>query len=331
MSATPTMRAVVVTGTGGAEALAVREVERPEPRGDQIRVRVRAAGINRADLMQARGRYPAPPVAPADILGLEYAGEVEALGPLCIGPHRVGDRVFGIVGGGGLAEYVVTHERLAVLIPDGLDFDAAAAVPEVFLTAHDALEARAGVRPGERVLIHAVGGGVGSAAVQLAKAMGCRVFGTSRTADKLERMAGYGLDVGIDTSREDFAAVVMQQAGGVDVVIDHIGAAALAGNLESLAIRGRLVLVGLLGGSRAEIDLTTLLRKRITVVGTTLRARPLEEKIAATRAFAGRVVPWLGRGIVRPIVDRVYPLGEVRAAQERLESSAGFGKIVVRM
>src|SRR4051812_46371328 len=167
------MKAVVISRTGGPEALELREVPAPEPQGDQVRVRVRAAGINRADLLQARGRYPAPPGAPADILGLEYAGEVEALGPGVTAPWKVGDRVFGIVGGGGLAEFVVSHERMVVGIPEGLDFEAAAAVPEVFLTAHDALETQAGVRPGQRVLIHAVGGGVGSAAVQIAHAMGC--------------------------------------------------------------------------------------------------------------------------------------------------------------
>jgi NADPH:quinone reductase-like Zn-dependent oxidoreductase len=186
------MKAVVITGTGGSEALELREIPAPEPRGDQVRVRVRAAGINRADLLQARGRYPAPPGVPADIPGLEFAGEVEALGPGVTGPLKVGDRVFGIVGGGGLAEAVVSHERMVVPIPENLDYEQAAAVPEVFLTAHDALETQAAVRPGERVLIHAVGGGVGSAAVQLAHAMGCTVFGTTRSAEKLRQPPSSG-------------------------------------------------------------------------------------------------------------------------------------------
>jgi NADPH2:quinone reductase len=327
------MKAVVITKTGGPEAFEVRDVPTPEPQGDQVRVRVRAAGINRADLMQARGRYPAPTGVPADIPGLEFAGEVEALGSGVTAPWKVGDRVFGIVGGGGLAEYVVSHERMVVPIPEGLDFEQAAAVPEVFLTAHDALETQAGVRPGRRVLIHAVGGGVGSAAVQIAHAMGCTVFGTSRSAEKLEQAAALGLDVGIDTSREDFAAVVQERTAGygVNAVIDQVGAAALAGNLASLAVRGRLVLVGLLGGAEATLDLRTLLSKRITVVGTTLRARPLEEKIIATRRFVATVMPWLARGLVRPVVDRVFALEDVRAAQERLESNLGFGKIVLRL
>src|SRR4051794_10508578 len=186
------MKAIIITRTGGANVLEVRDVPTPEPQGDSIRVRVRACGLNRADLMQCRGYYPAPPGAPPDIPGLEYAGEVDALGPGCTGPLRPGDRVFGIVGGGGQAEYVLTHERMAVPVPANLDFEQAAAVPEVFLTAHDALETQAGLRPGETVLIHAVGSGVGTAALQVARAMGCTVFGTSRTADKLTRAAELG-------------------------------------------------------------------------------------------------------------------------------------------
>jgi len=329
------MRAIVIEGVGGPEVLHVREVATPEPEGDQVRVRVRAAGVNRADLMQARGQYPAPPGAPAGIPGLEFAGEVDALGPGVTGGLKVGDRVFGIVAGGGQAESVVVPERMAVPIPAGLDDESAAAVPEAFITALDALEARAGVRPGERVLIHAVAGGVGSAAVQLAHAMGCTVFGTSRTADKLRRFAelGLGLDIAIDSTREDFAEVLRRETGGegVHVVIDHVGGPAMEGNLASLATRGRLVVVGLLAGPMATVDLGLLMRKRLTVVGTTLRARPVEEKIAATRAFADRVVPWLARGVVRPLVDRVYPLDRVGEAHERVKSNLGLGKVVLRV
>ncbi len=291
------MRAIVITGTGGAEVLEVREVPDPEPKGEQVRVRVRAAALNRADLMQCRGMYPAPPGAPKDIPGLEYAGEVDALGPDVTGPLKPGDRVFGIVGGGGQAEFVLTHERMAVPIPSNLDYVEAAAIPEAFITSHDALLTPGRVSPGERVLIHAVGSGVGTAAVQIAHAMGCTVFGTSRTAEKLERAAALGLDQAIDTSREDFAEAVRSRTGGagVAVVIDFLGGPALSGNLAALATRGRLVLVGLLGGSNAPIDLNLMLRKRLTIVGTTLRARPLEEKIAATRQFAEQVIPWLAR------------------------------------
>jgi putative PIG3 family NAD(P)H quinone oxidoreductase len=289
--------------------------------------------LNRADLLQCKGVYPAPPGSPADIPGLEYAGEVDVLGPDVVGPLNVGDRVFGLVGGGGQAEYVVTHERLVARIPRDLDFVEAAAVPEAFITAHDALVTQGGVLPGERVLIHAVGSGVGTAAVQLAHAMGCEVWGTSRTADKLEKLKPRGLDHGIDTSHEDFADAVRASSGGrgVDVVIDLLGGVALERNLAALAPKGRLVLVGLLGGSQAPLNLNVMLHKRLTMIGTTLRARPLEEKITATQRFAAQVVPWLERGLVRPIVDSVFPFQEVRAALGRVESNQVFGKVVLRL
>lgn len=329
------MKAVVIEGIGGPEVLQVRDVPTPEPGADQVRVRIRAAGVNRADLMQARGQYPAPEGAPADIPGLEFAGEVEALGPGVTNGLKLGDRVFGIVAGGGQAEYAVVPARMAVPIPANLDFEGAAAVPEVFITAHDALESRACIRPGERVLIHAIGGGVGSAAVQLAHAMGCTVFGTSRTADKLlqAQEIGLGLDVAIDTTNDDFAEVVARMTGGegVHVVIDHVGGPALEGNLEALALKGRMVVVGLLAGSVGTIDLRLVMKKRLTIVGTALRARPIEEKVAATRSFAERVVPWLARGLVRPLVDRVYPIEEVAQAHERVKSNQGFGKVVLRV
>ncbi len=325
------MKAIVITGKGGPEVLEIREVPTPEPRGDQVRIRVRACGLNRADLLQCKGVYPAPPGSPADIPGLEYAGEVDTLGPDVVGPLKPGDRVFGIVGGGGQAEYVITHEHLVAPIPSNLNFVEAAAVPEAFITAHDALVTQARLSPGERVLIHAVGSGVGTAAVQLAHAMGCEVWGTSRTAEKLDRTRALGLDYGIDTSHEDFANAVQASSGGrgVHVVIDLLGATALERNLAALAPRGRLVLVGLLGGSQAPLDLNLMLRKRLTIVGTTLRARTLEEKIAATQRFASQVVPWLERGLIRPIIDSVLPFENVRAALSRLESNEVFGKIVL--
>jgi NADPH:quinone reductase len=327
------MKAIIITGTGGPEVLELREVPNPEPRGEQVRVRVRACGLNRTDLLQARGLYPAPPGAPADIPGLEFAGEIEALGPDVTGPLKVGDRVFGIVGGGGQAEFVVTHEQLAVPIPSNLDFVEAAAVPESFLTAHDALVTQGRLGPGERVLIHAVGSGVGTAAVQIARAMGCTVFGTSRSADKLVQAAALGLDVPIESIRQDFAEVVDQKTSGhgVQVVLDLVGASAFAGNLVALAPRGRLVLVGLLGGQATHINLGLMLHKRLTVVGTVLRGRPLDEKISATRLFATQVVPWLERKVVRPVVDSVFSFEEVRAAQERLESNQVFGKVILRL
>jgi putative PIG3 family NAD(P)H quinone oxidoreductase len=328
-----TMKAIVITGVGGPEVLEIREVPTPEPRGEQVRVRVRACGVNRADLLQCRGFYPAPAGAPPDIPGLEYAGEVDALGPDVTRGLKLGDRVFGIVGGGGQAEFVLTHERLAVLIPPGLDDVQAAAVPEAFITAFDALLAQGRIVPGERVLIHAAGSGVGTAAVQIAHTMGCTVFGTSRTGAKLDQAKRLGLDHAIDVSAADFAASVQQatEGKGVDVVIDLIGGSALAGNLAALAPMGRLVLVGLLGGTSAPLDLNLMLRKRLTIVATTLRARALEEKIAVTRRFGEQLVPWLSRGLVRPVVDSVFAFEDVRAALARMESNQVFGKVVLSL
>jgi NADPH2:quinone reductase len=327
------MKAIVITGTGGPEVLEIAQRPLPEPEGNQLRIRVRACGLNRADLMQCRGLYPAPPGAPADIPGLEFAGEVDALGPDVVGTAKQGDRVFGIVAGGGQAEFVLTHERLAVPIPSNFGFVEAAAVPEAFLTAHDALLTQGRLAPGERVLVHAAGSGVGTAAVQLAHAMGCLVMGTSRTADKLERLKPLGLDHGIDVSSADFVASVrgLTASEGVNVVIDLLGGSVLAGSLQVLALQGRLVLVGLLAGASAALDLNQLLRKRLTIVGTTLRARPLEEKIAATRRFAGQVVPWLERKLARPVVDSVFEFEDFRAAQIRLHSNDAFGKVILRL
>jgi NADPH:quinone reductase len=327
------MKAITITGVGGPEVLLLLEVPTPAPTGDQVRVRVRACGLNRADLLQCRGFYPAPAGAPADIPGLEFAGEVDALGPSVVGPLKICDRVMGIVAGGGLAEYVVLHERMAVPIPPSLDFVAAAAVPEAFITAHDALLVQGRLVAGEDVLVHAIGSGVGTAAVQLAHAMGCRVFGTSRTRDKLERARELGLDRGINTAIDDFAEVVrgLTDGRGIDVIIDLIGASVLAGNQSVIANKGRVVLVGLLGGHSSTLDLNQMLRKRATLIGTTLRARPMEEKILSTRRFADQAVPWLARGLVRPVVDAAFPFDQVREALARLESNEVFGKIVLAL
>jgi NADPH:quinone reductase len=327
------MKAIVITSPGDLGSLQVREVAVPEVGGDRIRVKVRACGLNRSDLLQARGLYPSPPGTPADIPGLEFAGEVESIGPDATGPLRVGDRVFGLVGGGGFAEYLVIPERLLATMPSNLDFESAAAVPEAFITAQDALENQGLCRSGEPVLIHAVGSGVGSAAVQIAHAMGSEVFGTSRTAEKLEKARTLGLDVAIDTSTEDFARVIRERTNGrgVPLVIDLLGASALSGNLESLATRGRLVLVGQMAGSSASLDLRALMAKRITLVATTLRARPIEEKIAVTRRFAESVVPWLERGVVKPVVDQVFAFEEIAQATERMSSNLGFGKVILRL
>jgi NADPH2:quinone reductase len=324
------MRAVVITRPGGPEVLAIQDVERPVPIGDQVRVQVRAAGINRADLAQRAGSYPAPPGSPSNIPGLEFAGEVDAVGPL-VRSWQPGQRVMGITGGGGQAEYLLAHEGLLVEIPENLDFVQAAGVPEVFMTAHDALFTQAGLQMGERVLIHAAGSGVGTAAIQLAKAVGATVYGTSRTAAKLEQAKSLGLDVGL--SAQNFAAEVKQLTGGagVHVVLDFIGAAYMEQNLEALATWGRLVFLATLGGAMANVNLGLVMGKRLQIRGCTLRTRTLEEKLAVTRRFATQVVPLLASGRVRPIIEQVYPLQEVASAHAIMAENKNFGKLVLIM
>jgi NADPH2:quinone reductase len=329
------MRAVMIAGHGGAEVLEVREVARPaRAAANRVCVRVRAAALNRADVLQRMGRYPAPRGAPQDIPGLEFAGEVVEAGE-AVSAWRAGQRVFGITGGGAQAEYVVVPEETLVEIPANLDWAEAAAVPEAFITAHDALFTQAGLEMGERVLIHAAGSGVGTAAAQLAHAAGAIVYGTSRTAETLERARVYGLDEVIAVGNEPmrFAEAVKEwtKGAGVNVILDLVGGAYLAANFAALSSRGRLMMVGTTGGASATFDFGIAMSKRLQITGTVLRARSWEEKASATRRFKAHVVPLLARGVVRPVVDRIYQLDEVRAAHERMESNESFGKIVLMM
>ena len=324
------MKAIVITKPGGPEVLELREVPAPEPAAGEILVRVRAAGINRADVLQRMGQYPAPPGAPADVPGLEYAGEVVALGAGSEG-WKVGARVMGLVPAGGYAEFVTVNEAVALRVPAAWSFEQAAAVPEAFITAHDALIRQMGLRSGESVLIHAVGSGVGTAAVQLVRAYGARAFGTSRSAAKLERARSLGLEVGIDSGREDFSQVVKRHTDGrgVDVVLDLVGAPLLAGSIQALARGGRMIVVGLTGGRSAPLDLGAVLSKRLTIVGTVLRARTLAEKINVTAHFAAEVMPLLEGGIIRPVVERSFALAQAGEAHRLLESNDVFGKLVL--
>ena len=328
------MRAVVIIAHGGVEGLEVREVEKTaEPVADRVRVRVHAAGLNRADVLQRKGRYPAPPGAVQDIPGLEFAGEVEQVGSE-VRAWKKGQRVFGITAGGAQAEYVSVPESMLVEVPDNLGWAAAAAVPEAFITAHDALFTQAHLEMGERLLVHAAGSGVGLAAIQLAHACGATVYGTSRTPDKLEKARPYGLDgaiaVGDDPAGAVGAAVREWTRGaGVNVILDLVGGPYLAANLEALAPRGRLMLVGTTAGASAPLDFGVVMRKRLRITGTVLRSRPVEEKARATRRFGAHVVPLLARAVVRPVIDKVYTMDEVREAHERLESNASFGKVVL--
>ncbi|MFL5472005.1 MAG: NAD(P)H-quinone oxidoreductase [Gemmatimonadales bacterium] len=324
------MRAAIYEGAGGPEVISIGEVPKPEVRPEHIRVRVRAAGLNRADIIQRRGHYAAPSGWPANIPGLEYAGEVEAVRP-GVTQWRVGDRVMGLVGGGAQAELVVVHQDEALPIPAGLSYEEAAAIPEAFLTAYDALVTRGRLQPRERVLIHAVGSGLGTAASQIAKQLGATVIGTSRSSDKLARALVYGLDVGIDTSRTLFPDAIGEP---VDVVFDVLGGPALADNLAVLAPRGRLILLGFLAGSQTTADLGPLLRKRLEIVGTVMRTRGLEERIPLVREFGNRMLPLFEprfgqSAALRPVLERSYPMTQLADAHRVLEGNATFGKVVM--
>ena len=329
------MKAVTITSFGGVEGLEIHDVpDAPPATLDRTRVQVRAAGLNRADILQRLGRYPAPPGYPQEIPGIEFAGEIESIGPE-VRDWRIGDRVFGIIGGGGQAEYVTVPANHLARVPDNLDWAQAAAVPEVFMTAHDALFTQCGVTIGEHVLIHAAGSGVGTAAIQLVSAAGAFAYGTSRTADKLERAKQFGLtsSMVIDGDPAAFAEAAREWTGGagVNVVLDLVGSAYLQANLQSLAIKGRLIFVGTTSGSKAEIDYGIVMSKRLKIMGTSLRTRSAEEKATATRLFAQQVGPLLASGQVRPVVDKVFKIEDVRAAHERIESNESFGKVVLMM
>lgn len=326
------MKAIVIEKTDGG-SLVYRDVPDPLAGPDDLLVAVRACALNRADVLQRMGGYPQPGVKPEfEIPGLEYAGEVVEAGSRVEG-FAVGDRVMGLVAGGGYAELVSVPQRLAVKVPDSLSWQEAGATPEVFITAHDAL-LQCNLQAGERVLIHAVGSGVGVAGVQIAKAMGAsQVFGTAGSAEKLEQAAALGLDVGVNYREQDFAEVVRDatDGAGVDVVLDVIGADYWEQNLRALARQGRMIEVGLMSGAELEgASLGPLLMKRLQVRGTTLRARPLEQKAAATRAFEKSVLPHIASGRIKVVVDSVYPLREAAAAQAHMEENANFGKIVLK-
>lgn len=313
------LRVLVISG--GDLRLAERDT--PEPTADQVLVEVHGTGVNRADLLQRIGRHPAPHGWPPDVPGLELAGTVAAVGP-AVAALRVGDRVFGIVGGGAHATHARTTESLCVPVPDALDLVDAGAVPEVFVTAHDALITQAKVRPGERVLIHGVGSGVGTACVQLVRAVGAQSVGTARTAEKLERAGALGLDAAVLAGEN-----MSKEIGDVDVVIDLVGGDYLQVDVAVCKPKGRIVLVGLLAGAAAEIDLGAVLRKRLSLRGTVLRARPEWEKAQATAAFAKEVVPLFERGVLRPVIDRVFPLEASDKAYEELASNTTFGKLIL--
>lgn len=326
------IRAVKITGAGGPEVLSLGEHVLPELGPDEIRVRVIAAGLNRADLIQRRGFYPAPPGAPADVPGLEYAGTVEAVGER-VREHQIGDKVMGIVAGGAMAEALNVHAREAIPVPAGLGPVQAAAIPEVFFTAWDALFRRAQLATGATLLVHAAASGVGTAAIQLGNLCGARVFGTSRDEQKLGQLPALGLRMELAlpvTEDRAFSRALLDATGrGMDVILDGVGGAYLGENVRALASRGTIVVIGLLAGASGELPLAMLLAKRGAVVGTVLRARPLEEKIELARAFDASTRHAFETGALRPVIADVMPMKEIALAHRRLEANEVVGKLVL--
>jgi NADPH2:quinone reductase len=312
------MRAVTIRD----EQIVVEEHPDPVPQAGEVLVRVRAAGINGADVLQARGRYPAPAGAPADIPGLEFAGGVEACGD---GVQRFepGDRVMAVVSGGGQAELVTVHERLVLPVPEELDWEAAGGVPEVFTTAHDALFTQGRLTMGERLLVHGAAGGVGSAAVQLGQMAGARVTATVRDERGRERIAALGVNA---AAPEGFA-----ELGPFDVILELVGAPNFDGNLEALAQRGRLCTIGTGAGAKVELNLGILMAKRGCIMGSTLRSRSLEDKAAAARLVEKSVLPGFVSGDLIVPVAATFPLDRAAEAYERFQAGAKFGKVVITM
>ena len=321
------MRAVVISAFGGPDGLDIKEAATPAPGRGQVLVKVAAAGLNRADLLQRRGLYPAPPGAPQDIPGLEYAGVVAEVGPGTF-LRKIGDRVMGIAGGGAFAEYLVAHERETVAVPPELALSEAAAIPEAFLTAYDALVLQCEVAFGDRVLVHAVGSGVGTAAVQLARSAGCVTIGTSRSRGKLEAAVELGLDHPVFVKDGAFSSAVRDAIGGqgVNVVMDFVGGPYLRQNLELLEPGGKLSVVGQIGGAKAEIPLGLGLTRRLTIRGTTRRARRLEEKLRLARLFERRLVPLFNAGTLPPLSARCLPVHAVPEAIRVMCKKGRWGK-----
>ena len=323
-------KAVRIQGKGDVDVLSVQELEVAGPGPSEILVEVAAAGLNRADLLQRMGMYPAPPGVPADVPGLEYAGTVAATGAAVTG-LKVGDRVMGITGGGAMATHLTVHAREAIPVPKDMSLTDAAAIPEVFLTAYDALVVQGGMKMGQVVLIHAAGSGIGTAAIQLVRAAGARAFGTARSAAKLERCTALGMERGLHVQDGAFAKELLELTSGrpADLVLDTVGAAYLGENLSALAPLGTIVVIGLLGGAKGDLLLGALMAKRARIVGSVLRSRPLEDKAALSQDFIQHVLPGFAAGRLRPVVDRVMPMTEVGDAHTYLASNESFGKVVL--
>jgi len=322
------MRTVVMSGSGGPEVLGIGVRPTPEPGPGDLLVRVEAAGVNRPDLMQRQGKYPPPPGA-SDILGLELAGTVERVGAN-VSRWKPGDRVCALVAGGAYAEYCVVPEPQALAIPSGLDPVHAAAIPETYFTVWTNLFERGRLREGERVLVHGGTSGIGTTAIQLGRAFGARVLATAGSDDKCAACDRLGAEA-INYRRTNFVEAVRDLTGGagVDVILDIVGGSYLSRNFECLAQDGRLVQIGLQGGNKTEINLATLMQRRLTLTGSTLRPRTVEEKGAIARALEARVWPLLAAGTVAPQVHSVYPIERAADAHRALESGEVIGKVVL--
>jgi len=323
------VQAVVVDRPGDESTLRLAEVPAPVPGPGELLIDVAATAVNRADLLQRRGLYPPPPGAP-EILGLECAGVVAGLGPGVTG-WRPGDRVMALLAGGGYAARVAVPAACALPVPERLSLAEAAAVPEVFLTVALSVLRLGGLARGGALLVHGGGSGVGTAAIQMAKTVGATVVVTAGSEEKCRRCLVLGADRAVDYRTGDFVAAAREATGGrgVDVVLDPVGGPYLERNLAALATGGRLVVIATMGGARAELDLAAVLRRRLSVIGTTLRARPLEEKAALVADFAARFLPLLADGRLRPVVDRVLPISEVAEAHRVVAASEHFGKVVL--
>lgn len=321
------MRAVVYTGAGGNEVVAVAERPDPQPHGDEVLVAPAFAGINPADLQQRDGQYPPPKGAPADIPGLEVAGTVVALGERVL-DWKVGDRVMGLVSGGGLADRVVVPERQLCGVPANLDDRAAAAVPEGFITAHDAIRGQAGLRPGEVLLVSGASGGVGTAAVQVGLASGARVIGTSRSAEGRALIENLGA-VAVHPTDTVEAVRDLSGGAGADVALELVGAPGFDAAVDSLALLGRIVIVGVAQGADVSVNLRALMGRRARLFATVLRARPTDEKATAVRSFAREMLPALASGAIAPVVDRAFPLDDVHAAFTHMEVGTKAGKVLL--
>ena len=323
MSQTMMTAIAIEGGKGGAEALKPVQMPVPVPANGEILIRVRAAGVNRPDIVQRLGFYPAPPGAP-ETLGLEVAGEVVT----AAGRWTVGDRVCALLGGGGYAEYAVVDARHALPIPEGMSFEAAAGLPETVFTVYANVFEHGALKAGETLLLHGATSGIGTTAIQMAKAAGATVIATGRGADKKAQALALGADIAVDSSTEDFEAVARAQ-GGVDVVLDMVGAAYFEKNLNALKTGGRIVYIASLGGGTIEVPIMKIMMKRATITGSTLRPRSADEKARITAEVERVVWPWVASGKVKAVVDATFPLAEAAKAHAHLEAGAHVGKVLL--